>query len=82
MPGSYTRLQRALAAEARAYEHSVAALETRARDERAAAAAQDGDGGDGEPQGACELDELSEVTRTRRRLTPADRARCGAGPPE
>jgi hypothetical protein len=58
LPGSYIRPQRALAAEARAYERSVAELDTRARNERAAATTQ---GGDSEPQDASELDELSEV---------------------
>jgi hypothetical protein len=61
LPSSHSRLQSALAAEARAYKRSVTELETRARNERAATAAQDGADADGEPQDACEVDELSEV---------------------
>jgi hypothetical protein len=62
LPGSYTRLQRALTAEARAYARSLAELEALARTERTAAAAQDGaEGCNSEPQGACDLDEVSGV---------------------
>ena len=43
LPGSYAQLQRALKAEARTYESKVDELDTRVREDRAAAAAQTSD---------------------------------------
>jgi hypothetical protein len=59
LPASYAQLQRALRAEVRSYERSVAELNTRARTEQAAAPAQDN--GDSEPQDDAALGELGEL---------------------
>jgi hypothetical protein len=44
LPASHTRLQRAIAAEARAYERSIAQLDSRARAEAASATTPAGEG--------------------------------------
>ena len=57
LPGSYSQLQRALNAEARDYETKLAELDTRVREERAAAAAQHAGDVDAAAPDGDELDE-------------------------